>query len=59
MKHSLKKSERVGVVEILTVRSHANRLYLPLSRSLCRAFDIRRGDQLRVEIKEIVRRAEE
>lgn len=43
--------EKIGTVELITVRTHAKQLYLPLDRDLVRAFDIKKGDLLRVKIE--------
>lgn len=49
----LKKAqlEKIGTVEILSVRSHARRYYLPLRKDLVDAFGLEVGDRLRVKIE--------
>lgn len=43
--------DKIGTVELITVKSHARQLYLPLDKDLVRAFGIKRGDLLRVKIE--------
>lgn len=51
-------TEKIGTREWITIRSGGNRLYLPLSRDLINAFDLKKGDQVFVEIKELNRLVE-
>ena len=48
----MSKIEKIGTVEYLSVRSHANRYYLPLKSDLVTALDLKRGDILKVKIIE-------
>lgn len=50
--------EKIGTVEFATIRMHARSLYFPLAADLVKAYELKRGDQLKVKILE-VRRAEE
>jgi len=43
--------EKIGTSEVIEVKRHARTLYLPLSGDLVRAFNIKKGDLLHVEIK--------
>jgi len=43
--------EKIGTVEILSVRRHARRYYLPLKKDLVDAFGLNVGDRLRVKIE--------
>lgn len=43
--------DKIGTVEILTVRHHARRYYLPLRQDFITAFGLKKGDQLRVKIE--------
>jgi hypothetical protein len=45
--------EKIGVVEWLTVRRHSRILYVPLRPEDVQLYDIRLGDQLKVEIHAI------
>ena len=46
------KVHRIGTVEMLEVKSSGRRLYVNLDADLVNAFGIRKGDILKVEIKE-------
>ena len=48
--------EKIGTVEFITVKKHARQLYLPLKADIVDAFDIQKGDLLKVEIKGRVKR---
>ena len=48
------KTHRIGTVEMLKVKSSGRRLYVNLAKELVDSFGIRKGDTLRVEIKERV-----
>jgi len=43
--------EKIGTVEILSVRRHARRYYLPLKKDLVDAFGLNVGDRLKVKIE--------
>lgn len=43
--------EKIGTVEILPVRRHARRYYLPLDKDLVDAFGLKVGDRLKVKIE--------
>ena len=48
--------EKIGTTEFITVKTHARQLYLPLKKDLLDAFDIRKGDLLKVKIEGRVKR---
>lgn len=43
--------EKIGTVEILAVRRHARRYYLPLSTDLIETYGLKIGDRLKVKIE--------
>ena len=43
--------KKIGTVEIITVKTHARELYLPLNRDLTDCFGIKKGDRLRIKIE--------
>lgn len=49
------KLERIGTTEYMPIRAHANTLYLPLKRTLCGIYDLKKGDVLRVKIEGVQR----
>lgn len=49
--------EKIGTVEILSVRSHARRYYLPLKKDLVTAYGLKIGDRLRVKIEGRIKEA--
>jgi len=49
-----RRVEKIGTVEMITVKSHARELYLPLDRDTCSAFGIHKGDLLKVKLIEKV-----
>ncbi|MBA7483232.1 hypothetical protein ES707_18743 [subsurface metagenome] len=49
--------EKIGTVEILLVRSHARRYYLPLDKDLVDAYGLKIGDRLRVKIEGRIKEA--
>ena len=49
----MRKSEKMGVVEWLTVVKRSRALYLRLSSATLNAYDIREHDIVLVELKEI------
>jgi len=53
------KPEKIGTTEAIEVKKHSNSLYLPLSQDLCKAYEIKKGDVLRVTIETRVRRSSE
>ena len=50
--------EKIGIVDMVTVRSHARALYIPLAADVVRVYGLKKGDSLKVKIVE-VHRAEE
>ena len=50
--------EKIGIVDMVMVRSHARALYIPLSPDLVRAYELKKGDQLKVKIVEVRRAVE-
>ena len=50
--------EKIGTVELATIRSHARALYIPLAPDLVRAYDLKKGDQLKVKVLEVRRAVE-
>jgi len=48
--------DKIGTVEFITVKKHARQLYLPLKADLIAAFDIRKGDLLKLKIEGRVKR---
>jgi len=50
--------EKIGTVELATIRSHARALYIPLAADVVRVYGLKKGDSLKVKIVE-VHRAEE
>lgn len=51
--------KKIGTVEFATIRSHARALYFPLTGDLVKAYDLKKGDQLKVKIIEVRRGAGE
>lgn len=52
-------TEKIGTREWMRIRSSGNRLYLPIDADLRRALGLKKGDQLFVEIRELIRAPEE
>jgi len=50
--------EKIGTVEFATIRTHARALYIPLAPDLVRAYELKKGDQLKVKILEVMRAEE-
>ena len=48
--------EKIGTVEFIEVKKHARQLYLPLKADVVTAFDIQKGDLLKVKIEGRVKR---
>lgn len=46
-----KRIEKIGTTELITVKSHARELYLPLRAEITGVFGIKKGDLLKVKIE--------
>jgi len=53
------ETQKIGTVEIIRVSRLGSGLYLRLGADLVAAFGLKKGDRLRVEIKEVIKTGEE
>lgn len=51
--------EKIGTVELATIRTHARALYFPLDATLVRTYGLKKGDVLKVKILMVFRDAVE
>lgn len=51
-------AEKIGTVEVATIRSHARALYIPLDPTLVKTYGLKKGDVLKVKIVEVRRAVE-
>lgn len=47
--------EKIGTVEIVMIRSHARALYIPIPGDVVTAYELKKGDLLKVKIVEVRR----
>jgi len=55
----LTETQKIGTVEIIRVSRLGSGLYLRLGADLVAAFGLKKGDRLRVEIKEVIKTGDE
>jgi len=49
------EKEKIGIVEILKVKTHGRRLYVVIPSDVVTTFEIKKGDMLRVKLEELIR----
>lgn len=52
----MSSTQKIGTSEWITIRSHGNRMYLPLKKDLTNAFDLKRGDLLLIKVEKVQRK---